>query len=196
MKKMTSLLFALCILAWACNNESKDSVEKADSANSSKMNATDSGTASKNQTITTDEATSSFLVDAANGGMTEVKAGQIASEKAKDARVKNFAAMMVHDHSAANDQVRNLASQRNVTLPAAVSDANQKATDDLGKKTGSDFDKSFMNMMVKDHNNAIDMFKKAADKVNDTEVKSFINNTLPTLQMHLDSAKAVQKRLK
>ena len=194
MKKITSLLFCLSLLIWACNNESKDSVDKADSINKSKM---DSGNASTNtQTITTDEESSSFLVKAANGGMTEVQLGELAESKGKDAKVKDFAAMMVHDHSAANEKVKGIAAQRNVTLPTAISDENKSKFDDLSKKSGSDFDKAYMNAMVKDHQSTLDMFQSAADKVKDTDVKTFINNTIPTVKNHLDSAKAIQKKLK
>jgi putative membrane protein len=191
MKKITSLLFAVCLFTWACNNETKDSVEKADSTNQANL---DSGNAQK--PVVTDEATSSFLVEAANGGMAEVEMGKLAQQKGKAESVKNFGAMMVRDHSAAGDKVKNYASQRNVTLPAMMGDDMQKKMDDLNKKSGADFDKSYINGMVKDHETDIDMFEKAGDKVNDTEIKSFISGILPTLRMHLDSAKAIQKRLK
>jgi putative membrane protein len=194
MKKVTSLLCGLCLLAWACNNENKDSVEKADSANDAKLN-NDSGNANT-QTIKTDESTTNFLVDAADGGMMEVQMGQVAAQKGNNAAVKAYGNMMVKDHTAANDKVKALAAQRNVTLPMAVSDAHQKDIDDLNKKTGRDFDKMYINEMVDDHDHDISMFEKAADKVNDTEVKAFINNTLPTLRMHRDSIKAIQKRIK
>jgi putative membrane protein len=197
MKKRTSLLFALpfAIIGGgliACNNDkTKDSVEQADSANRAKLDSP----ASK-PGLSTDEESSSFLVKAADGGMAEVDLSQLAQQKAKNARVKDFAAMMVHDHSAANDQVKALAAQRNVTLPAMPGDDKQKAKADLDKKTGTDFDKAYMKIMVDDHKSTIDLFKNASSKANDTEVKTFVDNTLPKLQMHLDSAQAVQKAIK
>jgi putative membrane protein len=191
MKKITSLLFALALLTWACNNESKDSVEKADSTN--QANA-DSG--NTQQPVVADAESASFLVKAANGGMAEVQMGELAQQKGKAESVKNFGAMMVHDHSAANDKVKAFAGQRNVTLPATVSDEEQKTIDDLNKKSGADFDKAYVNTMVKGHESTIDLFEKAGDKVNDTEIKGFITSTLPTIRMHLDSVKAIQKKLK
>ena len=68
--------------------------------------------------------------------------------------------------------------------------------DDLSKKSGRDFDRAYMNAMVKDHQEDIKAFETAEKKVTDTEVKAFISNTLPILHIHLDSAKAIQKRLK
>jgi putative membrane protein len=191
MKKRINLLLAVPFALFACNNEAKDSVEQADSANEAKL---DSSTTSK--TIATDPESTDFLVKAANGGMAEVETSQVAQQKAAHARVKDFASMMVHDHTAANDQVKTLAAQRNVTLPATPGDDKKKVLDDLNKKTGTAFDKDYMKTMVNDHQSTIDLFENASGKVNDTEVKAFIDNTLPKLRTHLDSAKAVQKLLK
>src|SRR5437868_6464105 len=112
-------------------------------------------------------------------GMTKVQLSQMAQNKATDAKVKGFAAMMIHDHSAANEQVKALAGQRNVTLPDSISSDHKKKANDLSKKTGRAFDKAYMDDMVDDHQSAVDLFEKSADKVNDTDVKTFINNTLP-----------------
>ena len=62
--------------------------------------------------------------------------------------------------------------------------------------TGKNFDKDFMNMMVKDHKATIDDFEKASKNTKDPDVKAWVDKTLPTLRMHLDSAKAIQKGLK
>jgi putative membrane protein len=190
--KKRSLAFALPFLLLACNNEGKDSVDKADSANAAKMDSN----STTSQTLQTDEASSSFLVKAADGGMTEVRLGELAQQKASSKMVKDYGTMLIHDHSAANDKVKALAAQRNVTLPDGPGNENQESIDNLAKRTGKDFDKAFMDAMQRDHEKDIDMFKDASNKVNDADVKTFVNNTLPTLQMHLDSAKAIRKSLK
>jgi putative membrane protein len=190
MKKRTLFLLTLPFVLFACNNEGKDSVEKADSINEAKLDTMD------HASIVPDEESSSFLVKAANGGLAEVEAGQMAQQKAVNQKVKDFASMMVHDHSAANDEVKTLAAKRNITLPDSVSDEKKQKAIELGKKTGKDFDKNFMATMVKDHEEAIDLFEKASGKVKDSEVKTFADNNLPKLRMHLDSAKAVQKAIK
>jgi putative membrane protein len=191
MKKVTPALFVMAFLIVACNNETKDSVEKADSTNKAHIDSP-----GVQQPIITDEETASFLVKATNGGMTEMQSGQMAQEKGMDQKTKDFGAMMVHDHSAVNDEVKILAAQRNVILPDSMSDENKKELNDLSKKTGREFDRAYINSMVKKHESTIDLFEKAADKVNDTDVKTFINNTLPKVRNHLDSAKAVRKALR
>ncbi len=191
MKKRTSLLYILPFLILACNNKPKDSVQAADSTNEAHKDKADS-----TGTFQTDAATSDFLVKAANVGMAEVKMGELASQKSVNSKVKGMGEMMVMDHTAANAEVKTLAGQLNVNLPVAVGDDKQKAFDDLSGKKGKDFDKAFVDQMIRDHEDAIDLFKKAVDDVKDPNVRTFANNTLPKLQMHLDSFKVVQKTIK
>src|SRR5689334_9637577 len=114
-KTMIPIAAAVILLASCGNNQSsKDSVEKADSANTVKA---DSPAVAK-ETIKTDPASSEFLVKAANGGLAEVKLAQLAKDKAKDSAVQHFADMMITDHGGANEKVKALAAERNVTLPA------------------------------------------------------------------------------
>lgn len=193
MKKRTGLLLALPFALLACNNEGTDSVAQADSTNLAKMDSTNSA---GQPAITASAETSSFLVNAADGGMTEVQLGQIAEQKALNTKVKGFGAMMVHDHTAAGEQVKTLASQRNVTLPDSVSNDHKDDINNIMKKTGKAFDKAFIDAMVSDHKKVISLFEGASKNVNDTEVKTFVDNTLPRLHMHLDSAQAIQKMLK
>lgn len=191
MKKKVLVFICLAFIVWGCNNEATDSVEQADSANAAKMDQTQQPLA-----ITTDEASTNFLVNAANGGMAEVQLGEAAIRKASNPSVKAFGTMMVQEHSAANEKVKSLATQRNVTLPDSISNEKKREMDKLMEKSGSDFDKDFIKKMVNDHENTIDLFENASDKVSDPEVKTFVSNTLPKLKMHLDSAKAIQKMLR
>ncbi|MBO9661180.1 MAG: DUF4142 domain-containing protein [Chitinophagaceae bacterium] len=190
MKKI-SLLFCLgSAILFACNNEGKDPVEQADSAN--KQARTDTMAMAP----APDAATSAFLVDAANSGMAEVALSRLALEKTSNESIKHFADMMVSGHTAVNDQVKGIAARKNVTLPSDVSEENKKKADDMMKKAGKDFDKDYIDVMIKDHEKAIDLFEKATNNVKDAEVISFATNTLPNLRAHLDSVKLIKKNWK
>jgi putative membrane protein len=191
MKKRIFIAAGISLALISCNDAANDSVEKADSANEAKMDS-----ANGENRIATDEQSTRFLVDAANGGLAEVRFGEIAQQKATNSKVKDYATMLVNDHSGANSQVKTLAAQRNVTLPDSMSNENQKLADDLAKKSGSSFDKSYIDEMIDDHEKDINMFEKASGDVKDAEIKAFIDNTLPKLRAHLDSAKSIQKVLK
>ena len=181
------LLVVFCIAS--CNNENKDSVEKADSTNEVKEEQ-------KPTVIQTDEATTEFLVKAADGGLTEIEAANMAAQKATNPAVKRFAEMMHHDHGNVGTEVKSLAAARNVTIPSSPSEKHQESIAKMSKKDSKDFDKDYMDWMVDDHQADIKLFEKAANDTKDEPVKAFINNTLPTLRAHLDSAKAIRKSLK
>jgi len=197
MKKISMYVItaAICLLQ-ACNgSDNKDSVDKANDANDQK-DTTAMTSDAKIDTMTVmpvNEDVAKFAVKAANGGMAEVKLGALAESKATDKDVKDFGAMMVKDHSKVNDELKALAASKNITIPSAVSDDVQKNIDDLSKKTGKDFDKSYVDMMVSDHKEDIDLFEDAAKNSKDSVFKNFAVKTLPTLYKHLGAAKAIEK---
>jgi putative membrane protein len=195
MKTRSFILLALPFAFLACNNEGKDSVEKADSANEAKIDTAHADTTAAS-TIAVDEATSDFMVKVADVGMTEVKLGQMAQDKATSQRVKDFGSMMVKDHTAAGDELKSLASRKNVTLPSAVGDDHQRKIDNLNKKTGKNFDRDYIDAMVDGHQSAVNSFEKASNNTKDPDIKAWVDKTLPTLRMHLDSARAIKKILK
>jgi putative membrane protein len=145
---------------------------------------------------TVSNKTSDFATEAASGGMMEVQLGQMAQQKAQNQRVKDFGKMMVQDHSQANDELKAIAAKENIALPDSMSDDKKKHVNDLSSKTGKDFDKAYMDMMVDDHKEDIDKFKDAAQNVPDSAVKAFATKAVPVLQKHLDSAQAIQQSLK
>jgi putative membrane protein len=139
------------------------------------------------------KADSGFVMEAAAGGMMEVEAGKLAQQNAASDRVKNFGSMMVADHSAANQQLSGLASSHGITLPSALPAAEQKHLDAMKSLTGKAFDKHYVSMMVDDHKKDIGKFKMAAEKCDDSQLKSWASTTLPTLQKHMDSINAIKK---
>jgi putative membrane protein len=191
MKKLMSLLFIGCICFFsACNSGTtkEDTVDSAKDVNDSMM-SNDTSNMNPAAPVTEDDA--NWAVEVANAGMTEVELSKVAQDKATSQRLKDFANMMVTDHTKAGDQLKQLAATKNITLPASLSDASQKKLDNLSKKTGADFDKAYTHDMLDDHKDAVDKFQKASNDLKDADLKNFATQTLPTIQMHLDSIKAI-----
>lgn len=197
MKKLSTLLIIATMgFMQACNSSNdKDSVDKADAMNDQKD--TTSMSENKKDTVTNamtvSDNVADFAVKAANGGMMEVEMGKLAEEKGASKGVKDFGAMMVKDHTSANDKIKSMAAAKNITLPATVSDDSKKAIDKLSGETGKDFDKDYIDKMVSDHKDDIDLFEKAAKDSSYGDFQSFAVKTLPTLYKHLGAAKAIQK---
>jgi putative membrane protein len=184
------LVAALCF-ASGCDSGQKnnDAVEQAEEVNEDKAEGM-GGTAEDRM-----ENSSEFAVKAANGGMMEVELARLASTKATNQEVKKFAQMMMEDHMRANDELQSLATQKNITLPATLSDESRNNVERLSKLSGTDFDREYMDLMVEDHEEDVDLFKKAADDSKDAEIKAFAAKTLPKLENHLQMAKQTQERV-
>ena len=193
--KRLSLMMMFVLSAWmfqACNNAAKtDSKENADSANEVKDTTTTGATG-----IAVDESDAKFATDAANGGMAEVAVAKVAEGKAVNQKVKDFAAMMVKDHSKANDELMAIAKAKNITLPAAPSEDKQKELADLSAKSASDFDKAYVDAMVDGHQKTVTLFEDAAKNCKDAELKAFATNTLPIIKGHLAEIEAIKKGMK
>ena len=138
---------------------------------------------------------SMFLNEAASGGLLEVRLGSFIQQSATDDSVKAFGQQMVTDHSKLNDELKALAQAKAIVLPAGMNKRHMDAYNGLSKKTGADLDKSYMNLMVKEHNKDIAEFRKMAKNATDADVRAFASNALPVLEKHLAMAKAVDKML-
>jgi putative membrane protein len=137
-----------------------------------------------------------FLAAAAQGGMAEVQMGQLAVQHASNDAVKKFGQRMVDDHSKANDELKALATRKGFTLRSDM-DAKQKSTiARLSKLNGAEFDRAYMQDMVKDHGEDVAEFKRESDSGNDQDLKAFASKTLPTLQEHLQMAQTTQSQVK
>jgi putative membrane protein len=146
-----------------------------------------SATAQANANISKSDA--KFINDAAEGGLMEVRMGEIGQQKGQSPDVKTLAQRLVTDHTKANDELKQLASSKGVTIPSQLPEHHQKMLDKLSN--ASDFDKSFKEAAVKDHKKDIKEFEKTLKKSNDTELKAWISKTLPTLQEHLRMAEQI-----
>lgn len=113
-----------------------------------------------------------FLTKAMEANAAEVKLGELAESKSQDQRVKQFAAMVVKDHTMALDKMQMLMQQRvnDKVSPATNTDwhtmkltpMQQKTFDKLSKLSGADFDREFMMTMVAEHQAAVRDFEMHA----------------------------------
>jgi putative membrane protein len=136
-----------------------------------------------------------FANKAAGDGMAEVKLGELAQQNAEDDQVKQFGQRMVDDHSKANDELKSIAQQKGIDLPKDLPAEAQQAYDELQQKSGDEFDQAYMDLMVEDHQKAIDLFQQEAQSGKDADLQTFAEETLPTLQEHLDLAQQTQKQI-
>ncbi len=137
-----------------------------------------------------------FMNKAAQGGMAEVKLGELAASKAQSPEVKAFGQRMVVDHGKANTDLKALAAEKNITLPSDVNSEQKEMYDKLSKLSGAEFDKEYVKGMVEDHEKDVAEFQKQSTGAEDSGVKAFASKTLPTLKSHLDQIKTINGKMK
>lgn len=135
-----------------------------------------------------------FAENAADDGMFEVQVAELAKTNASSQQVKDFAAGMVTDHSAANEELKNLAATKNISIPESLSEDKQDKYGKLAEKKGKEFDEAYADMMVKAHKDAIDLFEDEAEDGNDVELKQWAADKLPTLRHHLQMAEELENK--
>jgi putative membrane protein len=195
MKKLAYLLMIAgsTLAIQSCNHPAKDAKASADSLNKTKdttSNAMNTGSIAVNS----DDA--KFATAAANGGMAEVALGKLALTKTSNGSIKDFANMMVTDHGKANNELMTIAKAKNITLPTEPDSTHLKKMDELGKKTGSDFDKAYVSAMIDGHKKTLDLMNNEAKNGSDTTLKAFAAKTAPVVQMHLDAINKIHDKMK
>lgn len=130
----------------------------------------------------------SFITDASEGGTAEVQSAELANKKSTNAEVKQFAEMMIKDHTKANKELEKIVTGKGGEVsksPSATQKANYLL---LEARSGDSFDKAYAEQALKDHKETVALFEKAANDLDDPELKAFAKKTLPTLKMHLEHA--------
>jgi len=134
-----------------------------------------------------DTSDRTFVKKAAQGRMAEVEMGKLASERASDPDVKKFGQRMVDDHTKANDQLKQVASSKNITLPESLNAKDEATMKKLSALSGAAFDRTYMRGMVTDHTKDV--------SAKDPAIKDFASQTQPTLKDHLKEAKRIAPKV-
>lgn len=142
-------------------------------------------------TVTT--ADKDFLLAAAQGGMTEVKLGELAARNGSRDDVKEFGRMMVKDHTRINEDLRALAAEKGVILADTVDAKHQEELDKMAALTPAGFDEAYIAAMIKGHKTVAKEFKAEAVLTQDPDIKSFLEKSAPVVEGHLKHAAAMNK---
>lgn len=211
MKRILFVIVALAaMMMFACKQESNvNSANTATETTGTETTGTSTtgtmatgtdttGTSGTTGTAPTTVSTSDqkLMTEIAQGDMMEVDLGQLAAAKATSQAVKDFGNRMVSDHGKANDALKQIATNKNVTLPTTQSAEESKVSNELSKKSGKAFDKAYMADMIKGHEQTIAKLKKAEKTVTDPDLKNWLTQYLPVFEDHLKQAKQVDKGLK
>jgi putative membrane protein len=183
---LASFIAAGVLGASACHNN-----QSQDSANMPGDNQTKVSADTINKS---DDA--KFLTKVAQINLEEIELGKLAQEKGTTQDIKDLGKMMVEEHTKAQNDLVQLAQQKSITVPTSPDANAQDDYTDLNKKSGTDFDKKYCDMMVSGHKDAISLFEKDSAKGTDSEIRQMAVSTLPNLRKHLDHAKMCKDNVK
>ena len=142
-----------------------------------------------------DDAAIHFIKNGIEGSLVEIKAAGIAKENSSNPSIIRFANMMIADHAQVVKELKEIQADKLVDSRDNISAEHENSLANLSSKSGGEFDKTYIEMMVADHEKAIELFH-GVDNNTSRVIQNFAEKTLPTLQMHLDSAKAISASLK
>jgi putative membrane protein len=136
-----------------------------------------------------------FVIKAAQSTTAEIQLGQLAIEKAENPSVREFAQRVVRDRTKAGEQLKQIAKQQHMTLPANMTAGNQAQYDKLQLLSGRRFDQTYMNDMVNDHRADSKSFFKEGKNGKEPAIRNFAAELLPTIEEQLAAAKSIHAEL-
>lgn len=188
MKKIFFLLSAGAIFLSACNGSNKkvddqpngaDSLGKVSTTNKAGINDTDRDFAKK----------------ASMANMAEAELGTTAQRRANDAQVKEYGKMMEEHHTAAQNELRGIANRHQLQVPDVLDTMHKNHSLKMNGLKGKAFDTEYINMMIKDHREAISLFENEITNGGHQDIKDYATSTLPKLRMHLQKADSIAMKL-
>jgi putative membrane protein len=170
----TILLLSVCLLAGCSENMSQLGGKPAENLST---------------------ADNHFFKVVSNANQTEIQSSQLALSQSQNPRVRQLAQQMIDDHTKAQNQLQSLASSKGAVLPQQLDSIHQGMVNNLQNKSGSDFDKAYVQTQVTAHHDTIANVQAESSNGSDSDVKSMADQLLPQLRMHLQMAEDVNKSL-
>lgn len=136
-----------------------------------------------------------YFTETAEGLMAEIQLGEMAEKQGQDDRVKQFGKRMVQDHGKDLQELKQLANQKNVTLPDSPNHGQKKEADKLGRLSGKAFDREYVKYEAKDHKKDAKDQGKEMKETNDPDLKRFATAAHETVVTHQKIVDELQEKI-
>jgi putative membrane protein len=127
-----------------------------------------------------------FVKNALEGSLAEVNYAKLALQKSKDPNVTKFADKMVHDHEMLIADMKPLAKQLGVSIPSTAPISDHAKYMELKMKSGTDFDRAYVEAMVKDHHQDLQDFIDEQGKTQNPEVRAAVEKGEGVIREHTE----------
>ncbi len=132
-----------------------------------------------------------FVYLVGTGGMAELDAAKQAGKLATGNAVKTFARQMADDHDRANDQLKDIAGKADLPWPKDVDPDHKAMLARLGKLSGAQFDRAYMESQLVDHQKTVQLLEWIITAGQDAQLRKYASDTLPTVLGHLQMAQSI-----
>ena len=141
-----------------------------------------------------------FVHEVAVGNAAEIELSRMATQKSANAEVKQFAEMMVRDHTAAGTDFKQMLDRHNMQVDESLDDKHRDASQELSRLNGAQFDHKYMEVMVDDHAQMEDLLEGRANETPnnqplENDVNQWAAKTLPTVKHHLEMARQLENKV-
>jgi putative membrane protein len=139
------------------------------------------------------------IMTAANEG--EIQEGQAAASRATSASVRDFANMMVSDHTSALNSAKSLFDREHIVansdndIARQLRSGAQQTISALGTYNGASFDRAYMQSQVDAHQWLLTQLDNTFIPSSRGELRSLLETQRATVAAHLDRARTIMGRM-
>lgn len=161
-------VFAVLIAFSACDGKDDDGID---------LNDDDLTTQDRN-----------FATEAAYANRAEIELGELAVDMATDSRVIAYAEMMITDHTNAQNRLKDIARDEDITVPDTLNTEHREIYNQLAAMEGMAFDSAYVEQMIIDHEKALDLFTTQVQEGSEDDLVNYASSLIPDLEAHQDEA--------
>ena len=137
-------------------------------------------------------SSSEFLRKAMQISLSEIELGKLAGHNARSTGINALGSRLARDHGHIGTMIGLISKDKGVTLPTALDAEHRAVVERLSAKTGAEFDVAYTELMVTEHERAIEMFTEATAS-SDPDLAEFARRALPALREQKRLAVSFQK---
>jgi putative membrane protein len=129
-----------------------------------------------------------FMIMAAQGNNAEIQTSQLALDRSESEEVRQFAQQMIQEHTLANQQLQQIASEYGASLPADPGPLNQAIAEQLAQLSGAEFDRAYMGAQTNAHLRTIALFQTQIQQGQEESLRQYATQLLPSIANHYEMA--------
>lgn len=132
-----------------------------------------------------------FMEDIVQANLAEIATGKLATAKGQSQTVRQFGQRMIDDHTTLLSEGAKLAKAKGMAVPKEPNAKHQAAMKQLESLSGASFDRAYMSQMVKDHEETLDLLKRASTRASDGQIRDLAKNAIPVVEHHRSLAEQI-----